>query len=130
MKDIRTLMGETLATLMEGQAPSEARQQMEALADHIWGGEGLAEDDRAQHIEQLEQLAALVAEEEDLAEQGMAEKFWIQKAIKRPGALHKALGVPAGEKIPLSKEKAAAAKGGKLGREARLALTLRKLNKS
>lgn len=32
----------------------------------------------------------------------MAEK-WIQKAIKKPGALHKALGVPADKKIPAKK---------------------------
>lgn len=32
----------------------------------------------------------------------MAEK-WIQKAIKKPGALHKALGVPADKKIPARK---------------------------
>ena len=29
----------------------------------------------------------------------MAEK-WIQKAVKKPGALHKQLGVPADKKIP------------------------------
>lgn len=58
----------------------------------------------------------------------MAEK-WIQKAIKKPGALRKALGVKKGEKIPLSKLKEAAKKGGKLGQRARLALTLRKLAK-
>lgn len=32
----------------------------------------------------------------------MATK-WIQKAIKKPGALHKALGVPADKKIPAKK---------------------------
>lgn len=32
----------------------------------------------------------------------MATK-WIQKAIKKPGALHKALHVPEGKKIPASK---------------------------
>lgn len=32
----------------------------------------------------------------------MAEK-WIGKAIKKPGALHKALGVPADKKIPAKK---------------------------
>lgn len=32
----------------------------------------------------------------------MAKK-WIAKAIKHPGALHKALGVPAGKKIPAKK---------------------------
>lgn len=50
---------------------------------------------------------------------------WIQKAIKKPGALHKQLGVPEGEKIPAKKLAAAAEKGGKLGKRARLAQTLR-----
>ncbi len=50
---------------------------------------------------------------------------WIQRAIKKPGALRKALGVKKGEKIPLSKLRAAAKKGGKLGARARLALRLR-----
>ena len=55
------------------------------------------------------------------------EEKWIQKAIEKPGALHKQLGVPAGEKIPTTDLKAAAEKGGKLGKRARLAMTLRKL---
>ncbi len=54
-----------------------------------------------------------------------AEEKWIQAAIKKPGALHKQLGVPEGEKIPVEKLKAAAKRGGKLGQRARLALTLR-----
>jgi len=54
----------------------------------------------------------------------MAEK-WIQKAIKKPGALHKQLGVPANKKIPAAKLRAASKKGGKLGKRARLAQTLR-----
>lgn len=58
----------------------------------------------------------------------MAEK-WIQKSIKKPGALHKELGVPKGKKIPEKKLEAAAKKGGKLGQRARLAETLKKLNK-
>jgi hypothetical protein len=34
----------------------------------------------------------------------MAEKkHWIQSAIKHPGALHRQLHVPAGEKIPAKK---------------------------
>ena len=56
-------------------------------------------------------------------------KKWIQKAIKHPGALHKQLGVPEGEKIPAGKLEAAAEKGGKLGKRARLAQTLKGLNK-
>ena len=58
----------------------------------------------------------------------MAEK-WIQKAIKKPGALHKEMGVPAGKKIPSSKLAAAAKKPGKLGKRARLAETLKGLKK-
>lgn len=55
------------------------------------------------------------------------EEKWIQKAIKKPGALKKQLGVPADEPIPAGKLKAAAEKGGKLGQRARLAQTLKKL---
>jgi len=53
----------------------------------------------------------------------MAE-HWIKDAIKKPGALHKELGVPKGEKIPKKKLEAAAKKGGKEGKRARLAETL------
>ncbi len=58
----------------------------------------------------------------------MAEK-WIQKAIKKPGALRKESGAKKGEKIPAKKLKAAAKKSGKLGKRARLAETLGKLRK-
>lgn len=58
----------------------------------------------------------------------MAEK-WIQKAIKKPGALKKELGVAAGKKIPAKKLEKAAKKGGKLGQRARLAETLRGFHK-
>lgn len=54
-----------------------------------------------------------------------AEGGWIKGAIKKPGALHKQLGVPAGEKIPAKKLAKAAQAGGKLGQRARLAQTLR-----
>lgn len=52
---------------------------------------------------------------------------WIKGAIKHPGALHKEMGVPQGQKIPAKKLSAAASKGGTLGRRARLAETLGKL---
>jgi hypothetical protein len=55
----------------------------------------------------------------------MAEK-WIQKAIKKPGALRKELGVPEGKKIPAKKLAAAAKKPGVEGKRARLAETLKK----
>ena len=52
-------------------------------------------------------------------------KNWIAGAIKHPGALHKQLGVPQGEKIPAAKLAKAASSGGKLGARARLAETLK-----
>lgn len=55
---------------------------------------------------------------------------WIQKAIEKPGALRKALKVKEGEKIPAKKLEAAAEKGGKLGKRARLAQTLGRLNRA
>lgn len=58
----------------------------------------------------------------------MAEK-WIQKAIKKPGALHKELGIKEGKKIPAKTLAKAAKKGGKLGQRARLAQTLKKMHK-
>ena len=58
----------------------------------------------------------------------MAEK-WIQKAIKKPGALRSALGVKAGKTIPEKKLAKAAKAPGKMGQRARLAETLKKLKK-
>ena len=49
---------------------------------------------------------------------------WIAGAIHKPGALHREMGVPAGQRIPAGKLEKAADKGGKLGQRARLAETL------
>lgn len=54
----------------------------------------------------------------------MAKKNWIAGALGKPGALHTALHVPAGQKIPRSKLEEAIAAGGKVGKEAQLAETL------
>lgn len=53
---------------------------------------------------------------------------WIQKAIKKPGALSKTLGVPEKKNIPASKLKKAAKSKGVTGKRARLAITLKKLS--
>ncbi len=60
---------------------------------------------------------------------GGGGKKWIQGMKMKKGALHKQMGVPQGEKIPVSRLKAAAAKGGTLGKRARLALTFRGMKK-
>lgn len=54
-------------------------------------------------------------------------KNWIGGAVKKPGQLHKDLGVPQGKKIPAAKLKAAAAKPGKVGQRARLAEAFKKM---
>jgi len=59
----------------------------------------------------------------------VANKKWIKGAIKKPGALRKAMGVKKGEKIPAKKLAAAAKKPGKMGQRARLAQTLKKMKK-
>ena len=58
----------------------------------------------------------------------MAKNF-IQAAIKKPGALHKELGIAEGKKIPAKTLAKAAKKGGKLGQRARFAETLKGLRK-
>lgn len=60
----------------------------------------------------------------------MAKEKWIQKAIQKPGALHKSLHVKPGEKIPESKiKKAEHSKDPKLAKRARLAETLGKMHR-
>lgn len=58
----------------------------------------------------------------------MAKK-WIQDMHMKKGALHKDLGVAEGKKIPEKKLKAAEKKGGKVGKRARLAETLKKMHR-
>ena len=56
---------------------------------------------------------------------------WIQGAIKRPGALHRALGVPQGQKIPAKKmAKARSSSNPRIRKEAALAKTLSGFHKS
>lgn len=54
---------------------------------------------------------------------------WIKGAIKKPGALHKALHVPMDKKIPEAKlEKAEHSKNPKMRQRANLAKTLKKFH--
>lgn len=57
------------------------------------------------------------------------KKLNIKKAIKRPGQLHKDLGVPQGKTIPASALAAAAKSKGKVGQRARFAITLKRMRK-
>ncbi len=73
-------------------------------------------------------IAALKARGVEGFKKGGNANF-IQKAIKKPGALRAQLGVKKGEKIPASKLAAAAKKPGKLGQRARFAQTLKGFKK-
>jgi len=60
---------------------------------------------------------------------GVVKKKWISGAIRHPGALHRALGVPQGEKIPASKlAKAAHSKNPTMRKRANLAKTLKRMH--
>lgn len=61
----------------------------------------------------------------DIAKNGK----WIQKAIKKPGALRAQLGAKPGKPIPAAKLAKAAKAKGKLGQRARLAMTLKRMKK-
>ena len=64
-----------------------------------------------------------------MATDNKEKRLNIKKAIKKPGALRKALGVKKGNKIPAKKLKAAAKIPGKVGQRARFAETLKTFNK-
>jgi hypothetical protein len=57
----------------------------------------------------------------------MAGKNWIKGAIKKPGQLHRDLGVPQDKPIPAGKLAAAAKRPGKVGQRARFAQTMKKM---
>lgn len=56
---------------------------------------------------------------------------WMEKLAPKlkHGALHRELGIPEGQDIPVSTLEEAAKKGGKLGARARLALKFRRANR-
>jgi hypothetical protein len=54
---------------------------------------------------------------------------WIAGATKNKGGLHRSMGIAAGKKIPAKKLAAAAKKGGKIGKQAQLAETLKGLRR-
>lgn len=56
-------------------------------------------------------------------------KNWIAGAVKNKGGLHRSLGVAAGKDIPLERIEAAAKESGRVGKQARLAETLRGFRK-
>lgn len=59
----------------------------------------------------------------------MAQKRWIASAVKKPGALRKALHVPAGQNIPAAKLQAKPGDSTLMKRRKALARTFKKISK-
>ena len=108
------------------RARKEGVELSKAYNDYIGSVQATATE--RQTVKEKLGLTGGAAHKEEVEYVGEEEK-WIQKAIKKPGALKKQLGVPEDEEIPAGELKAAAKKGGKLGQRARLAVTLKGLNK-
>jgi len=59
----------------------------------------------------------------------MSKEKFIQDAIKHPGALHRDLGIPQGQKIPMNKiKKAEHSKNPTIAKRAHLAETLKHMH--
>lgn len=85
-------------------------------------------EELTEQLEVSDEILDTLFEGEEVEEILVEEKKkWIQQAIKKEGALRKTMKTKKGKTIPVEKLKAAAKKGGKTGKRARLALTLRKL---
>lgn len=120
------------------------------LSSYTWGDiydiyEGVLEEVKSQQDEAYEFVLDYLIEEgyvnnykdADCLIENMSQKWlmdileskkWIQQAIQKPGALRKSLKAKSGKNIPVKSLKSASHKGGKMGRRARLALTLRKFH--
>jgi hypothetical protein len=118
---------------MDREDAMRREEQMRQDAMEAYRARGYKKGGSAEH-EDVEADKALIRRMvKAKARTGKAEGGgkWIQKAIKHPGALHKQLGVPAGEKIPAKKlAKAAHSENPKLAKRARLAQTLKGLHKA
>lgn len=102
----------------QGERQVQAAQQPGGQPPQMAGGPPMAGPPR-----NTEPGAGISNQDPDLS---AADGKFIQKAIKKPGQLHKDLGVPQGEKIPKEKIKAAEKGGGKVAQRARFADTLSK----
>ena len=104
-ENIRELYGANSAAEPTKFAPTLKRGGRAKREEHCWGGEAKPKK----------------------AEGGSTK--WIQGAIKHLGSLHKALHVPAGEKISAKKlEKASHSENPKLAKKANLAKTLKRMH--
>lgn len=109
------------------QAKDEADNVSEQTAHPVAGySKKLGDEDLAKFRRDYDSDYGLQKKRGGMAKGGN----WIAGAIKHKGALHRALGVPEGQKIPASKiEKATHSSNPKLAKRARLAQTLKSFHK-
>ena len=111
------------ATMAGGIAKDQARRTGRAVKQAVTSAPEKAKKGVKGYIKKQAQKVVKRMSEENISE--VEDKKFIQKAIKKPGALKQALNVPKNEPIPVDKLKAAAKKPGKMGQRARLAMTLK-----
>lgn len=111
------------ATMAGGIAKDQARRTGRAVKQAVTSAPEKAKKGLKGYIKKQAQKVVKRMSEENISE--VEDKKFIQKAIKKPGALKQALNVPKNEPIPVDKLKAAAKKPGKMGQRARLAMTLK-----
>jgi hypothetical protein len=112
-------LGETgVVTRIRKEFGDRAGELAERLVVHL-----KQKHESLHQIESIRRLSGLPALTE------AEKKKWIQDATKNKGGLHKALGVPAGEKIPKGKLAVKPGDSAKVKKEKTLAKTLSKLRK-
>lgn len=104
----------------------EMYELYESYDSYITVVEHLIDEEYVEDLDSAEDMIMYMSEE--WLEEILESKKWIQAAIKKPGALSKSLGVPEKKNIPVKMLKKASGAKGKLGKRARLALTLRKFH--
>ncbi len=109
----------------------KAKQHHQAMGQALASGDvGKAMHHAGHVMAALKQSPAQPTQDGGDMAAGSGDGNWIQGAVKQPGALHKELGVPQGQTIPAAKvAKAANSDNPLLARRARLAQTLKHLNK-
>jgi hypothetical protein len=115
-------------------AGGSERLAKEAASDETARRSRVADAQRSQRFWErvLDEEGTRIGQRRDptrVEDNGYKAGGWIQKAIKKPGALRAQLDAKPGQKIPAKKLSAAAKAPGKLGQRARLAQTLGKMNK-
>ena len=123
------LLSDLARNAITGRKPRSDEETDELTREYSRAGAGSAKMKGGGGVHRMPDGTMMKDSEHKGMRKGGSTSKWIQKAIKKPGALRKSLGVKKGEKIPAAKLASAAKKPGKLGQRARLAATLKGFKK-